>query len=114
MLQLLSVIPCYMVVCISMVPLLFVIPFYNCFDISMLQLPFVFPRDNFRLYFEPSVLTVLNHFKIQQILTRLSFMKVVALRLHEPDPTAVFCPFCIPWRLSNRTRQSKLLSTGEC
>jgi len=30
----------------------------------MLQLPFVLPRDNFRLYFELSPLTVLNHFKI--------------------------------------------------
>jgi hypothetical protein len=52
----------------------------------VLQLPFVFPRDNFPLYFELSLLTVLNQFNIQQILARLSFLKVVALRLLELDP----------------------------
>jgi len=52
----------------------------------MVQAPFVFPLENFHLFFELSSLAILNHFKIQQILKRLSFIKVVALRLHETDP----------------------------
>ena len=80
---------------LSVMQLFFVIPLYKCcwyfrgqtaFRISVLQLPFVFPRDNFPLYFELSLLTVLNQFNIQQILARLSFLKVVALRLLELDP----------------------------
>lgn len=77
---------CHRVVRISMVQLLLVITIYICCFISVVQLPFLFPHENFRLHFELSPLAVPNHFKFQQILKRLSFIKVVALRLHEPDP----------------------------
>lgn len=62
----------------------------------MMQLALVFPRDNVRLFVELSPLTVLNHFKIKQILTRLSFIKVVALRLHEPDPNCSILSILYP------------------
>jgi len=62
----------------------------------MLQIPFLFPRDNFLLCIELGPLSVLNHFKIQQIVARLSFSKVVALRLHEPDPNCSILSILYP------------------
>lgn len=112
MLQLLFIITCYKVVHISMVPHLFVIPVYNCswyfhaanaFLISTWQQPFVYRTQS-------------SQFWITSRFSRLWHVCLLSRSLlcacMNQIQTAVFCPFCIPWRLSNQTRQSKLLSTG--
>jgi hypothetical protein len=112
---------------ISMLQLSFVIPCCNCMLvpawwncrsyfhatsailISTWQLPF---------HFEISPLTIVYQFKKLYFdwlwQTWLSSRSSLLCANINHVKAAVFCPFCIPRRLSNWTRQSKLLSTGEC